>query len=306
LASGVFEHYTSLFRAVRRLLDGLAEDGLDRTALNARAHLLLSAVNWLRGWLRRHEPDEYPQVARRCLQLLLHGMAATGQVWPAAPGPIGHGPVAPEGANAVMAPDRLAALAANDGVSLGTTEAFLRAATELVNEQGYRGASIDRIAARLQMTKGAFYHHHDNKLDLISACFERSQRIVRQALTAASQLHGDGWQQACAATAALVRFQLSEHGPLLRATAYSALPDPQTRLLVLGRAQRLNERMVGLLVDGMVDGSVRPHDPVGAAQLLACASNAAAELRRWVPGVTMAQSDRVYARPALCGLLAPP
>jgi AcrR family transcriptional regulator len=67
----------------------------------------------------------------------------------------------------------------------GTSEALLRAATALVNEQGHRGASVDRISARLNLTKGSLYHHHDNKLDLISECFERSFVVIRQALSLA-------------------------------------------------------------------------------------------------------------------------
>ena len=65
------------------------------------------------------------------------------------------------------------------------TEAFLRAATALVNEQGYRGASVDKISARLNVTKGSFYHHNDNKHDLISECFDRTFAVVRRALSLA-------------------------------------------------------------------------------------------------------------------------
>ena len=79
------------------------------------------------------------------------------------------------------------------------------AATELVNEQGYRGASVDRISARLNLTKGAFYHHHENKLDLIAACFERSFGVLRHVLQAAEQAQGPGWQRCCATMEMLLR-----------------------------------------------------------------------------------------------------
>ena len=184
-----------------------------------------------------------------------------------------------------------------------TADAFLRAATELVNEQGYRGASVDRISARLNLTKGAFYHHHENKLDLIAACFERSFAVQRLVLQAAGRAPGSGWARSCAAAAALVQFQLSPRGPLLRITATSALPDEAHRAQVLRSLQRLNERFAGLLVDGLVDGSIRPLHPTIAAQLLAANLNAAAELRRWVPGIQPASVTRCYTRPALLGLL---
>lgn len=40
-----------------------------------------------------------------------------------------------------------------------------------------------------------------------------------------------------------------------------------------------------------------------AAPVLAPAINAAAELRRWAPGITRDNVTRLYARPALLGLL---
>lgn len=292
-AAEVFEAYNGLFRAVRGLLAALP--GLGRDDLNARAHLLLSAVHWLRNWLSRYEPDDHPRVAGRAVQLLLEGLGGAGSTWPgnAAPGLVPRPALHPgPGSAGAEAPD--------------TGEAFLRAATELVNEQGYRGASVDRIAARLQLTKGAFYHHNDTKLDLISACFDRSHALIRHTLRAAEAAHGAGWQRACAATAALVQCQLGPQGPLLRASAISALPDTEARERVRQQAQRVNERLVGVLVDGMQDGSVRPHDPAIGAQLLACAMNAAAELRRWVPGIGPDDVVARYVRPALAGLLAAP
>ena len=59
-------------------------------------------------------------------------------------------------------------------VPAGASDAFLQAATFLINEQGYRGASVEKISARLNVTKGSFYHYNDNKDDLVANCFERS------------------------------------------------------------------------------------------------------------------------------------
>ena len=293
-AATVFSAYTDLFRRVRGLLVGPATEALDRDDLNARAHLLLSAANWLRGAIHHHEADTYPRVAAKVADILLHGLAAPGQAGPVDAMEPGAPPTAP-----LNAPPTTSPTTPGDD----TGDAFLRAATELVNEQGYRGASVDRIAARLNLTKGAFYHHHENKLDLIAACFERSFAVQRQVLQAADQAPGSGWVRSCAAAVALVRFQLSPRGPLLRITATSALPDEAHRAQVRRGLQRLNERFAGLLVDGLVDGSIRPLHPTIAAQLLAANLNAAAELRRWVPGIQPADVTRRYTRPALLGLL---
>ena len=298
-AATVFAAYTDMFRCVRALLHGPCTAGLGRDDLNARAHLLLSATHWLRAWIHRHAVDDYPRVAQRHAQLLLHGLPAASQPWPAdaAMATLGLEAVA---AAALHAPGTSQAHDDND-----TADAFLRAATVLVNEQGYRGASVERISARLNLTKGSFYHHHDTKLDLISACFERSFAVLGNTLQAARVAHAPAWLRVCAGTAALVRFQLGPLGPLLRSTATSALPDEPQRAQVRRQLQQLTERIASLLVDGLEDGSLRPHDPAIAAQLLASAINAAAELQRWVPGIHPGNAVTLYARPALLGLLCP-
>ena len=60
-------------------------------------------------------------------------------------------------------------------------EAFLLAATRLINELGYRGASVQKIASELNVTKGSFYHHLDAKDDLVIACYKRSFDTIADA-----------------------------------------------------------------------------------------------------------------------------
>ena len=67
--------------------------------------------------------------------------------------------------------------------------------------------------------------------------------------------------------------------------------------------QQRIERLAAMLVDGLVDGSVRPLDTALAAQLLVGAINGAAELHRWVPDASEASVVELYLRPAFMGLL---
>lgn len=284
-AERVFALYTDMFRRVRSLLKAPATAGLARDDLNARGHIVLSVAHWLRTWVARYETEDYPRVAERVADVLLHGLAAAGTAWP--------GDTA-EGVDWRLAGDRG-----------GPVEAFLRAATQLVNEQGYRGASVDKISARLNVTKGSFYHHNDTKHDLISECFERSFAVMREALRRAENAPGRGWTRACAAALALVRFQLSPEGPLLRTTAVSALPDQDHRERVALTMHRLSERFASVVVDGMMDGSIRPLDPAIAAESVIAAINAAAELQRWLPSATLETLGAVYVRPMLDGVLCP-
>ena len=79
-------------------------------------------------------------------------------------------------------------------------DTFLIAATELINAKGYRGASVDKISARLKVTKGSFYHHNDAKDDLVVACFRRTLDVMRRTQRLAIQTASDGWGQISMAT----------------------------------------------------------------------------------------------------------
>ena len=192
-AETVFSAYNAFFRRMRALcLEADAVAGLDRNARNTRTHLLVSVVQTMRVWIDRYEPDDYPRVGARVADLVLNGLAAPGSAWP------------PRLDLALPAPE------------WAPTDAFLRAATILINEQGYRGASVEKISAHLRVTKGSFYHHNDNKDDLVANCFARTFERIRRTQDAAEAAGGTGWERLGAATATLVAHQLSEAGPLLR------------------------------------------------------------------------------------------
>lgn len=272
----VFAAYTNLFRHVRALVDA---PGLSRPEANGRAHLVLSMLHNVRTLKDRYEPDDYGVAAARVVDILVNGLAAPGQTWP----------------DSRLAPEPVHPSAD------ASAEAFLRAATELINEQGYRGASVERISALLNVTKGSFYHHNDNKDDLVAQCFARTFEVVRSRQNEARALEGSGWMRLCAAAEALTRRQLGPEGPLLRQTAMSALPETMREEVVATMA-RLSGRFAMFIVDGMVDGSIRPVDSSIAAQCVNSTINAAAALTRWAPGANAANAADLLIRPLLLGL----
>jgi AcrR family transcriptional regulator len=274
--------YTQMYRRVRGLLDAADAPPLAPAARNARAHLLLSTLSWARAWLSRHEPVDYARVATQIADIVLFGLAKPGmQV----------AEVAPSGRTLTIDED--------DGAA--TRAAYLRAATRLVNEFGYQGASVDRIAAELRLTKGSFYHHHETKEELIAACFERTFEVMRAAQSAALATQGSGLDRLAMACRSLLDYQMSPQGPLLRVTASTGLPaalrDDTRRTM-----GRLGERFAALVVDGMADGSLRIVDPSIAAQVVNGLINATAELERWVPGAHAGNVFELYAMPLFNGL----
>lgn len=297
-APQLFAAYANVFRGLRGLLDSPdAPNGtgasnasealetfaspLSRMGLNARAHLLLSVINWMSTWLSdAYEPEEFPRTMGRVADVLLHGMG-------------GSTPSQPLGAIIDWQP-----VLHTDA----RQEAFLRTATLLLNEQGYRGASVEKIAARLKRSKGAFYHHNEHKQDLILACFERTFEQLRQALCLAQQHSGSGRDRLFSAALALVRFQVSAQGPMLYSSALSALPGLTERVLVRRNLRRLSGRVAALLVDGLQDGSVPALDTAICAQVVMASLTAAAELRQWVHATDDHALADLYVRPLFEGL----
>jgi AcrR family transcriptional regulator len=280
----VFAAYTDLFRRVRQLFRTDREPVLGRREQNARAHLLLHLTLWSRHWLPRFEAEDYRDAADRMADILIGGLAGQGTVW---------------------APPALPDLRPRAGNPAEVSrEAFLRAATRLVNEQGYHGASVERISARLNVTKGSFYHHNETKADLVSDCFERSFQVIRKAQQAAQAVGATGWDRLTGSSAALAQYQLSDHGPLLRYTALAAMPEG-VRPQAVATLDRLSERFAAMTVDGMTDGTIRPVHPSIAAQLVAGMISAAADLTRWVPDAAPSDAADLFARPLFEGLLRP-
>ena len=276
----VAKAYGQFFRKVRALFKAPGYDWLDRRMSTARTHMLLEQVYWSVTWLPRHDLDDYGRVRDRMFDILAQGVAPAGARWEPA-----------------RLPDPPAD--AQDG----PRETFLTAATKLINQRGYRGASVEKISEQLNVTKGSFYHHNAAKDDLVVACFERSFDVMRRVQSAALGEGGDYWHKISSAAATLVEFQLSERGPLLRSSALSALPEPM-RLMMVERANRISERFAAMISDGVADGSIRAVDPYIAAQMLNATLNAAADLPFTIPDVAAFDAPALYAKPVLMGVFS--
>jgi len=153
LRTRLMQRWQQIFRKTRALWgDGGTRAETDLRG--GRAHVLLENTFWLPAWITRYEIDEYPRVESRLMDVFRHGIATPGDVWK---------------------PDMLDLT--HDEAEPGR-EAFLLAATRLINELGYRGASVQKIASELNVTKGSFYHHLDAKDELVIECYKRSFDLI--------------------------------------------------------------------------------------------------------------------------------
>lgn len=276
----VSEAFSGMVRAARDMLEPL---GISKADQNARAFLLLDQVFWSAGWLLRYDVEDYPRVGARMLDIAADGLLRAGAPWPPR-----------------LLTETVADATAGDDSARAT---FLTASTRLINRLGYRGASVEKISAELNVTKGSFYHHNEAKDELVLACFERTDAVVRMVQRAAIEGPGDAGEKIAAATATLIDCQMSDAGPLLRTLALNSLPDILKSGLI-ERSARTTERFAAMIADGVSEGVVRPVDPAIAAHMLKVAINAAADIESWVKGATRAEGVRLLALPTLRGLLA--
>lgn len=268
--------WREVFRMTRSLW-GSEGSRAETDLWGARAHVLLENTFWLTAWLTRYEIDEYPRVEARLMEVFAHGIAGPGQHW--APRMLDLEHDEPE-------PGR---------------EAFLLAATRLINELGYRGASVQKIASELNVTKGSFYHHLDAKDELVIACYKRSFDIIADAQRLAEAHGGTHWERLAATIATLLDVQFSERGPLLRTTALSGLP-PRERSTMIDRSNRIARRYAGMLSDGIAEGSIRAIDPLVASQALMALQNAAFDMRKWASTMPREKAVAFYASTLVFGL----
>ncbi|WP_439814821.1 TetR/AcrR family transcriptional regulator [Zavarzinia sp. CC-PAN008] len=278
----IFKGVVDLFRSMQALfLDADPAPTGRRRRGGVRGFILLSQALWAIAWLYRYDPEDTERAGRWADDILAGGLAAPGR------------------SIEVGRPLDLAALKPVAGEP--ARDAFFEAATAVINEHGYHGASVDKIAARANATKGAFYHHHEAKDDVVVECFRRTLSVFRRSQNAATASCPDGWSRLCSATEALIRYDRSEHGPLLKMSSISGLPQCMRTGLV-GEWLRVADRFAAIISDGIVDGSIRPVDPSIAAEMLLGIIHSAPDLHALVPELAPAEAYSRYARLFLLGL----
>ncbi|AUW56992.1 TetR/AcrR family transcriptional regulator [Sphingobium sp. SCG-1] len=273
----LIEQYQNIFRDVRSLFGNV--DTPERKRLySARAQLLNEALFWSAMWLRRYPLGDLPNIRRRMLDVLENGIAGPNASWPME----------------VIDPDA--------DVPDDAKHEFLRVANRLINDIGYKGASVDRIVGELKITKGSFYHHLDAKDDLILECYQNDYRRLGRLQLLIRGLGGPVARKLASGIASVLNLQFDGVHPLLRTTALQAMPKV-VRVAAIERFDRSALWLSGLLVDGMADRSIRLVDPMIAANIIISTINSAYDLRSWARQQTRDEAIDIYAGVLMRGLL---
>src|SRR4051794_35658920 len=80
--------------------------------------------------------------------------------------------------------------------SESTRSALVDSAVELFTKRGYAATSLDEVAKRARVTKGALYHHFSGKQALFEAAFDAVEGTVKARLAEIVTAPGDAWERA--------------------------------------------------------------------------------------------------------------
>jgi len=268
--SEFIERYIELFRSIRSLIQPNEFKSIDRKKLNCRTRFLQEQIQWSGYWIGRYplNEDGYKRAAARFADIMIHGVNPDSVEW-SEPGKVSYAtPSKPK-------------------------EIFLQKATELINGFGYRGASVEKIATRLERTKGSFYHHYTNKSELVTACFERTFSIINLLLRQ-NREEGTRCERLNHLISNLIWFQVDPAGPSLGNHALVALNMEKKTPVIFALTTLANE-LLDLISDGIIDRSLRPVDPYIASQILIDTIFSSPEFVAWFPDITIDNAAAHYA-----------
>ncbi len=274
------ESYKKMFRRARAIFETPELKGLSLQERSIRTLILLEQLYWASDWLGQYDLTEFPRLAARIADIMIHGLSASDEKLEFKPPAF-----------------------KTETVDDNQKESFLQAATREINLHGYRGASVDRISASLNLTKGAFYHHNDAKDDLVAECFRRTFSIIRNIQQSVRVDDASEWECLIAAVNEIAHYQFSTNGPLLRTSILSSLPH-EHQVEILDLSYRASRAFALMISDAIADGTARPVDPTIAAHLLAAGVNVASDIRNWQRPLPEKYAEP-YARALLLGLLTP-
>jgi AcrR family transcriptional regulator len=152
---------------------------------------------------------------------------------------------------------------------------ILAAAEELIVAQGYAATTVDEIALKADVSKGAVYLHYHTKEDIIFSITRKGLELLLQMFQQAAGGESEGLEKFRAIGHAFYEFNLLYPG-YARILFDENLANPNLELESVQACRALNDEIGGLMVStielGKRDGSVRGDVDAMAATLIISAS----------------------------------
>ena len=239
----VDKHFNTILKFLKR---GIKDGSISDCAAIPTTQAFLAIVHWSYVWFGGVSIEERPAVIKQLLKLIKGGISTDTYQF-----------------NKIVfsaLETRLPAGFDRDRQNEIKRSAFLQVGSQMFNQRGYMGASLDDVAEQLDVTKGAFYYHIQNKEDLLYQCFQRTLELIGDMIERAGKDGRNGAEKIELVLRYLFNVQLSDDGPLI---AYRCLPSLsiERRNQILQQTQASSERLGDFISEGIKDGSIRDVEP---------------------------------------------
>jgi len=232
-------HFESMLGFLRR---GMEDGSIRDCEPVPTTQAFLGLVNWSYVWFGQIPIEQRAEVVDQLIGLVKHGISAGEYRFSTMEFP-------EQDTQLVSGFDR-------EQQNLLKLNAFLRTGAMMFNERGYRGSSLDEVAQQLDVTKGAFYYHIQNKEDLLYQCFQHMLELERETLEKAFQMGRSGAEKIEFTLRHLFNIQHSDEGPLIGYRSLLSLNEDRRRE-ILDKTRKLSDGLGILISEGIEDGSIR-------------------------------------------------
>ena len=254
-------------RSVERLADliqaGIKDGSIRSCDPMTTAIAIFGTLDWAQLWLPRLPTDKFDEVADSAVDIFSNGLYA------------GKGDYDFPALRFNEAQLPLAAQFNRQRQNQLKREAFCKVGTSFFNRKGFKGTSLDEIAKKLGVTKGAFYYHIRDKDDLLFKCFERTLKLTEYWQDRAEKEGKTGLDKLDRAARYQFSVQFSEEGPLIRFNSFISLAGSR-RKKVLVRTAACDQQLGEFILQGISDGTIRNVDSVVAEHIVSGAIHASA------------------------------
>ena len=151
-------------------------------------------------------------------------------------------------------------------------EAVLRAAVRVFNARGFQSASLDDVAASLQISKPTIYHYLGNKEQVLLECVTRGLGLLREAAVDAQREAGSGLDRLRRFLRRYAEINMDDFGRCVIRTSEEVLSAEGAGKFRALKSE-IDQAMRSLIQAGIDDGSIARVDVKMTAFTLAGALN---------------------------------
>ncbi|HEY8333716.1 MAG TPA: TetR/AcrR family transcriptional regulator [Tardiphaga sp.] len=151
-------------------------------------------------------------------------------------------------------------------------EAVLRTAVHLFLEQGYRRATLNEVAERLNITKPALYNYFRSKEEILFECYALGQERVDEVIAEINAGGGTGLGKLRKLIRGYAGVMMTDYGASLVRFDTRDLTDRNSKI-VRAAKKNIDRTFRNFIAEGIADSSITPCDAKLAAFAIAGSLN---------------------------------